>query len=231
PEAKSPYPALSATVQAMLGAGTPTTLLDAACASSLYALDLGAQALRARAADLAYVGGVFSVGPGNRVLFAQFGGLSTTGSHALDRRADGVVFGEGAAVLGLRRLDDALARGEKIHAIVRATGLASDGPSVSVNVPKAAGQVAAMTAAYESSGLSPQSVQYVEAHATATPVGDATEVEALRAVFGRRDATQPRIKLGSVKSLLGHTGWLAGAASLIKIIQSFAHDTFPPHFG
>jgi 3-oxoacyl-(acyl-carrier-protein) synthase/NAD(P)-dependent dehydrogenase (short-subunit alcohol dehydrogenase family) len=215
----------------MLGTETPIVLLDAACASSLFALDLGVQSLRAREADLVYVGGVFTVGPCNSVLFAQFGGLSATGSHALDRRADGVVFGEGAAILGIRRLDDALARGEKVLAVVRATGLSSDGPSVSVNVPKSAGQVAAMRAAYETSGVDQQSIQYVEAHATATPVGDATEFEALASVFGGRDPRLPRIKLGSVKSLLGHTGWLAGAASLIKVIQSFEHNVIPPHFG
>jgi acyl transferase domain-containing protein/acyl-CoA thioesterase FadM len=231
PEQRSPYPALRQVVQAMLGADVSTILLDAACASSLYALNLGVQALRAHETDLAYVGGVFSAGPGTTTLFAQFGGLSATGSHAFDRLADGVVFGDGAAVLGIRRLGDAIARGEPILAVVRATGISSDGHSVSVNVPRSAGQIDAMQAAYRSAGIDPQSVHYVEAHATATPVGDATEFEALAAVYGGRDPSLPRIRLGSVKSLLGHTGWAAGAASMIKVIQSLAHEVLPPHHG
>jgi acyl transferase domain-containing protein/acyl-CoA thioesterase FadM len=231
PEQLSPYPALSHVVQTMLGADVPTILLDAACASSLYALNLGVQALQSHEADLAYVGGVFSSGPGNTTLFAQFGGLSATGSHAFDRAADGVVFGEGAAVLGIRRLSDALARGDTVLAVVRASGVSSDGHSVSVNVPRSAGQIGAMQAAYRSAGIDPQSVHYVEAHATATPVGDATEFEALAAVYHGRDPSLPRIRLGSIKSLLGHTGWLAGASSMIKVIQSLRHEVLPPHHG
>jgi 3-oxoacyl-(acyl-carrier-protein) synthase/NAD(P)-dependent dehydrogenase (short-subunit alcohol dehydrogenase family) len=231
PEERGPFPTYSAIVWRMLGARVQTILLDAACASSLYALDLGVQALRAGEADLAYVGGVFAPGPSSSALFAQFGGLSTTGSHALDHGADGVVFGEGAAILGLRRLSDAIARGETVHAVVSASGLSSDGHSVAVNVPRAEGQLKAMKAAYRASGIDPESIQYVEAHATATPVGDATEFKALSAVFGDRDRSLPRIKLGSVKSLLGHTGWLAGAASVIKVVQSLKQATLPPHHG
>ncbi|HEX3860338.1 MAG TPA: SDR family NAD(P)-dependent oxidoreductase [Stellaceae bacterium] len=231
PEACGPFPAYSAIVRRMLDARVQTILLDAACASSLYALDLGVQALRSHEADLAYVGGVFAPGPSSSALFAQFGGLSTTGSHALDQRADGVVFGEGAAILGLRRLSDAIARGETIHAVVTASALASDGHSVAVNVPRAEGQIKAMKAAYQASGIDHHSVQYVEAHATATPVGDATEFKALNTVFGDRAPSLPRIKLGSVKSLLGHTGWLAGTTSVIKVVQSLKHGVLPPHHG
>ncbi|MGE5150753.1 MAG: beta-ketoacyl synthase N-terminal-like domain-containing protein, partial [Rhodospirillaceae bacterium] len=231
PEAAGPYPTMSAIVGPMLGESVQTVMLDAACASSLYALDLGVQALRAGEADLVYAGGVFAPGPSGSALFSQFGGLSTTGSHALDKSADGVVFGEGAAILGLRRLSDAVARGETIHAVVTASALSSDGHSVAINVPRAEGQRKAMEAAYRASGIDPQSVQCVEAHATATPVGDATEFKALTAVYGGRDASLPRIKLGSVKSLLGHTGWLAGAASVIKVIESMKRGVLPPHHG
>jgi len=125
-----------------------------------------------------------------------------------------------------------IARGETVHAIVSATGLFQRrSHSVAVNVPRADGQVKAMKAAYRSSGIDSQSIQYVEAHATATPVGDATEFKALTAVFGDRDRSLPRIKLGSVKSLLGHTGWLAGAASVIKVVQSLKQGILPPHHG
>jgi len=229
PEQVGPYPAYRSIVQPMIGTQVQTVLLDAACASSLYALDLGVKALRAGEADLAYVGGVFAPGPSSSALFAQFGGLSTTGSHALDQRADGVVFGEGAAILGLRRLSDALARGETVHAVITASGLSSDGHSVAVNVPRAEGQIKAMQAAYLASGIDPQSIQCVEAHATATPVGDATEIKALTTVFAGRDPSLPRIKLASIKSLLGHTGWLAGAASVIKLVLSLQHRVLPPH--
>src|SRR6185437_3416449 len=100
-----------------------------------------------------------------------------------------------------------------------------------INVPRAEGQRKAMEAAYRASGIDPQSVECIEAHATATPVGDATEFKALTAVFGDRDRSLPPIRLSSVKSLLGHTGWLAGAASVIKVVQSLKHEVLPPHNG
>lgn len=212
----------------LLGEGARTYVVDSACSSSLYALDLGVKALRDGEADLVVAGGVFAPGPANNALFAQFRGLTPNASRPLDEAADGVVFGDGAAAVVLKRLPDALAAGDKVLGVIRGMGLSSDGKSPAINVPQSAGQSLAIRRAYAASGVAPATVQVIEAHATATPVGDAVEVRALADVFSPRPESLPRIRLGSVKSLIGHTGWVSGVASLIKILQAFAHRTIPP---
>ncbi|NVI97158.1 SDR family NAD(P)-dependent oxidoreductase [Myxococcus sp. AM009] len=220
----APHPTLQAVVTDVVGQGVATTLLDAACASSLYAMALGMKAIERGDADLILAGGVFSPGPGNSCLFSQFNGLSATGSRPFDARADGVIFGEGAGVVGLMRLKDAVAAGHRVHAVIRGAGLSSDGRSSSANVPRSEGQVAAMEACYSGAQVDPASVQYVEAHGTATPAGDATELKSIARVFGGK---RSGVQLASVKALIGHVGWAAGAASVIKLCKAMEHRTFP----
>ncbi|MCP3057830.1 SDR family oxidoreductase [Myxococcus sp. K38C18041901] len=220
----APHPTLQAVVTDVVGRGVSTVLLDAACASSLYAIALGMKTLQRGEADLVLAGGVFSPGPGNNCLFSQFNGLSATGSRPFDASADGVIFGEGAGVVGLMRLSDALARGLPVRAIIRGTGLSSDGRSSSANVPRVEGQVAAMTACYAAADVDPASIQYLEAHGTATPAGDATELKSIGRVFTGKRAG---IQLASVKALIGHVGWAAGAASVIKLCKALEHRLFP----
>ncbi|MBN9687070.1 MULTISPECIES: type I polyketide synthase [unclassified Corallococcus] len=225
----APHPTLQTVVTDVVGPSVSTVLLDAACASSLYAIALGMKALERREADLVLAGGVFSPGPGNSCLFSQFKGLSATGSRPFDERADGVIFGEGAGVVGLMHLEDAVSAGLKVHAVIRGAGLSSDGRSSSANVPRADGQVAAMEACYAAAGVEPASIQYIEAHGTATPAGDTTELQSIGRVFsGKRKGLQ----LASVKALIGHVGWAAGAASVIKLCKALEHRSFPPqsHF-
>ncbi|RKH63695.1 type I polyketide synthase [Corallococcus llansteffanensis] len=226
----APHPTLQAVVTDVVGPGVSTMLLDAACASSLYAIALGKKALERGEADLVLAGGVFSPGPGNSCLFSQFKGLSATGSRPFDERADGVIFGEGAGVVGLMRLEDAVAAGLPVHAVIRGAGLSSDGRSSSANVPRADGQVAAMEACYSAARVDPGSIQYIEAHGTATPAGDTTELQSIGRVFGGKRAD---FQLASVKALIGHVGWAAGAASVIKLCKALEHRRFPPqsHFG
>jgi acyl transferase domain-containing protein len=211
----------------LLGGGVPTYVVDAACSSSLYSIDLGLTALRSGEADMVVAGGVFAAGPANNTLFAQFRGLTPHASRPLDAAADGVVFGDGAAVVVLQRLPEALAAGARVLGVIRAIGLSSDGRSASVNVPQSAGQSLAIRRAYAASGLSLDTVQLVEAHATATPVGDAVEFRSLAEVFAARSGGLPRVQLGSVKALIGHTGWVSGVASLIKVLKAFAARTIP----
>lgn len=227
PEEIGPFPSYRRLVDRMLGSATHLALIDAACASSLYTIDLGMRLLGTGQTDIAYAGGVFSAGSANRALFAQFGGLSATGSRPFDAAADGVIFGEGAAILVLKRLEDAIADGDVVHGIIRSVGLSSDGRAPSVNVPRSAGQSLAVRNAY-TDDLPIGSVQYVEAHATATPVGDATEFTSLSEAFGAAPRTQGPVALGSVKALIGHTGWLAGTASVIKVCMALAARTLPP---
>jgi len=200
--------------------------VDAACASSIYAVIMGMQALRNRDLDLALCGGVFAPGPANSCLFSQFGGLSATGSRPFDASADGVVFGEGAAILALKRLDQAIRDGDTIHGVLRGYGMSSDGKSASVALPKSRGQFLAIERAYRGSGVAKSSIQAVEAHATATPVGDAVEYGALQQAFAGEPGKNKRA-LGSLKALLGHTGWVAGAASIIKMTLALEHRQIP----
>lgn len=214
PDARAPSRALSAAVADVLGPGIRTTVLDAACASSLFATVLGTRLLAEHQADVVVAGGVFSPGPGNSCLFAQFRGLSDTASRPFDRDASGVIFGEGAAVVVLKRLADAMRDADPIAAVVRGAGLSSDGRSPSANVPQKVGQVMAMRRAYERSGIAPATIQFVEAHGTATAKGDETEIESVSEVFSGKASP---LWIGSVKAQIGHTGWAAGAASIIKL--------------
>lgn len=224
----APHTSYSAVAERFIGEGAKVICVDAACASSLYAIDIGIGALLKGECDIAFCGGVFAPGPGNLVLFSQFRGLSATGSRPLDASADGVVFGEGAALLILKRLPDAIAAGDRIHAVIRGCGLSNDGKSPSVAVPRRHGQVIALQRAYRSTSIPPESIQYIEAHATATPVGDTEEFKALREVFINTGDRRAHIELGSVKALIGHTGWLAGAVSVIKMAEAMNAKLIPP---
>jgi 3-oxoacyl-(acyl-carrier-protein) synthase/acyl-CoA thioesterase FadM/NAD(P)-dependent dehydrogenase (short-subunit alcohol dehydrogenase family) len=211
--------------RAALGPDTSVTVVDAACASSLFAVDLAARLLPG--CDVVIAGGAFAPGLSNNCLFAQFRGLSPTGSRPLDPSADGVVFGEGAAFVALKRLDRAAADGDRILGVLRGTGLSCDGRGASVSKPSAEGQELALRRAYTAAGIDPARVQYVEAHATGTSVGDATELTALTRFF--KSASE--VTLGSVKSQLGHTGWAAGAASLVKVLIALNRERLPAQHG
>jgi acyl transferase domain-containing protein/NAD(P)-dependent dehydrogenase (short-subunit alcohol dehydrogenase family)/acyl-CoA thioesterase FadM len=221
----SPWPLYCAVGERVVGAGVRVLAFDAACASSLYAIASGVRSLRRGECDLALAGGVFTPGAPNASLFAQFRGLSAKGSRPFDARADGVVFGEGAGLLALKRLPDALAAKDRVYAIVRGFACASDGKSPSVMEPREAGQILALRRAYQASGVDPATVQLLEAHATATPVGDAVEVKAAAQLLrGSGEA----VALGSLKANIGHTGWAAGVASVIKVVGAFSSRAIPP---
>jgi acyl transferase domain-containing protein/NAD(P)-dependent dehydrogenase (short-subunit alcohol dehydrogenase family)/acyl-CoA thioesterase FadM len=222
-----PHAALRRLARETFGAEATSLCVDAACASSLYALDIAARWLYGGHERLVFAGGAFAPGWSNSCLFAQFNGLSRSGSLPLDARADGVVFGEGAAFVALRRLSDALEHGDRIWGVLRGIGLSSDGHSASPSAPRAGGQVLALERAYTASGVDPRTVQYVEAHATGTPVGDATELEALHGFFSARGAAPGSIRVGSVKSQISHVGWAAGVASLAKVLAALHARELP----
>src|SRR5262249_22763578 len=209
----------------IFGPGASAVAIDAACASSLYAIQLGMEWLRDNKTDVAICGGTYAPGPANGCLFAQFGGLSAKASRPFDKAADGVVFCPGSAVVALKRLPDALRDKDRIEAVIRGCGTSSDGRGASVTEPKKEGQVLAMRRAYAAAGVDPDTLQYVEAHATATRVGDAVEFGALSEVFGQH---HDKVAIGSIKAIIGHTGWTAGAASVIKVCRALQHETIPP---
>jgi acyl transferase domain-containing protein/NAD(P)-dependent dehydrogenase (short-subunit alcohol dehydrogenase family) len=228
-ERLSQHKIYEAVVEKVAGSRFPTYVVDTACSSSLYSVYFGIKGLQDDECDLVFAGGVFAPGPANNTLFAQFKGLAQEQSRPFDAGAEGVVFGDGAGIVVLKRLPDALRDGDRIHGVIRGIGLSSDGRSPSINVPQAKGQSIAMRSAYQIAALDIQTIQYVEAHATATIVGDAVEFNALKDVMERAPES-PRIELGSVKALIGHTGWVAGVASMIKVCKAFEARTIPRQY-
>jgi acyl transferase domain-containing protein/phosphopantetheinyl transferase (holo-ACP synthase) len=204
----------------------PAYTVDAACASSLVAVDQACAELALGRCDLVIAGGVhlchdvtfWSV-------FSQLGALSRRQQiRPFDRGADGLLIGEGAGVVVLKRLTDALADDNRIYAVIRGTGVASDGRESSLMKPRVAGQVLALERAWAAAGLDPRSVGLIEAHGTATPAGDEAELRTLARVFG----TDTEACLGSVKSMVGHTMPAAGIAGLIKAALAIYHGVQLP---
>ena len=203
------------------------TALDAACASSLYAIDLACAALADGRADMVLTGAVSCIDP--LIYFLGFSGLmaiSSSGqSRPFDEMADGLLPCMGAAFVVLKRLEDAMAAQDRILGVVRAVGLANDGRAGGFLFPAKRGQVAAMQRAYERCGLSPQEVSLLEFHATGTPVGDPVEIESCKEVFGGAR----EIAIGSLKSNLGHSITVAGLAGLLKVLGALEHRILPPN--
>ncbi|WP_081438231.1 type I polyketide synthase [Pseudofrankia asymbiotica] len=211
----------------------PAYTVDAACASSLIAVDAGIRELRLGRADTMLVGGAHIVHePTFWSTFAMLRALSPSQQiRPFDRTADGVLIGEGVGLLMLRRLSDALRAGDRVYALVRGTGIASDGRTSSLMATASAGQTLAVRRAWADAGLDPRApgaVGLIEAHGTATPNGDAAELATLGEVFGPLDPAARLIGVGSVKSMIGHTMPAAGAAGLIKAALALHHRTLPP---
>ena len=212
-----------------LGLGGDRFCLDAACASSLFAVDLAVDALRAGRLDAVLVGGVSR--PDSlytQMGFSQLLAVSPTGRCSpFDQKSDGLVVGEGAGVLVLKRLSDALAHGDRIRAVVRSVGLSNDVEG-SLLAPSREGQLRAMHGAYRAAGWRPRDVDLVECHATGTPVGDAVEFASLQALWAEEDAPATRCVIGSAKSNTGHLLTGAGAVGLLKTVLAMEHETLPP---
>lgn len=221
----TPHAAVQEVFDRLIRPGLKVVLIDAACASSLYAAAIGMRALEANETDAVVAGGVFCPGPGNSCLFSQFLGTTATGLRPFDATADGTVFSEGSAVVTLRRAEDAERQGLPMIAVLRGAGLSSDGRSSSANFPQTRGQILSLERCYESYGLDPATVNGVEAHGTSTPVGDATEIETLRQFY--EDHTEQPLPVHSLKGLLGHGGWTAGTASLIAAGEYLRRGEFP----
>ena len=211
-----------------LGGGSWT--LDAACASSLYALKFAMEELRAGRADAMLAGGVSR--PESlytQMGFAQLRALSPSGAPSpFDAAADGLVVGEGAGMFVLKRLSDALRDGDRIRGVLTAGGLSND-VGGSLLAPNTVGQLRAMRAAYKEAGISPSQVDFVECHATGTPTGDPVEIASLKALWGERGWTPGQCAIGSVKSNVGHLLTAAGSAGLMKVLLAFERETIPPN--
>ena len=209
-----------------LGVGGPAFALDAACASSLYAIKLACDRLHDRDADLMLAGAV------NRSddLFIHMGfsalqALSRSGrSRPFHADADGLLPAEGCVVFALKRLEDALADGDTVHGVIRGVALSNDGRRGGVLAPDSAGQVRCMAEAWRMAGLDPTDVGLLECHATGTPVGDKVELGSMAQVFGGGSD----IAIGSIKSNMGHPITVAGAAGLLKVLGAMRAGVRPP---
>ncbi|RDI68047.1 SDR family oxidoreductase [Nocardia pseudobrasiliensis] len=205
----------------LLPADTEMMMIDTACSSSLYAVDLGLEGLLAGRYDIAVCGGAFAVGPRGSVLFAKLQGLSERGEvRSFDKSSDGVLFSDGAAAVVLKTLRRARADGDRILGVVKAFGASSDGKGKAIYAPSAAGQELAIRRA-RTGETAPD---WVVAHATGTPAGDAAEFASLRATMS---GSEP-VRVTSNKSVIGHTGWAAGTTSLIQVLLGFERELIPP---
>ncbi len=205
----------------------PSFTVDTACSSSLVALHQACEALRGGTVPMALVGGVnLLLAPQNFVGFCAASMLSPRGRcHAFDARADGYVRAEGGAMLVLKPLRAALADGDAIHAVVRGTGVNSDGRTNGFSLPNPAAQAALLRQVYGRFGIDPDELDYVEAHGTGTPAGDPIEAAALGEVLGRR-RFRP-LPIGSVKTNIGHLEAASGMAGLLKAVLAFRAGRVP----
>ncbi|MBN1518349.1 type I polyketide synthase [Candidatus Sumerlaeota bacterium] len=212
-----------------LGLGAGSMALDAACASSLYAIKLSMDELQSNRADAMLAGGLSR--PDSlytQMGFSQLRAISPHGRCSpFDEKGDGLVVGEGAGIFVLKRLDDALRDGDRIYATLHGAGLSND-IGGSLLAPIQEGQLRALRAAYEQAGWRPADVDLIECHATGTPVGDAVEFGSLCALWEAEQAKPGQCVIGSVKSNIGHCLTAAGSAALMKTLLALRHETLPP---
>lgn len=204
--------------------------VDAACASSLAAIDLACQELVLGKSDMVLAGGAdLHNGINDYLMFSSTHALSRKGRCAtFDSEADGIALGEGIAILVLKRYEDAINDGDRIYSVIKGVGGSSDGKALGLTAPRKVGQVRALERAYTQAGISAAAVGLVEAHGTGTVVGDKTELSALTNLFSRSGALPGQTHLGSVKTQIGHTKCAAGLAGLIKASLAVYHGVKPP---
>jgi acyl transferase domain-containing protein/acyl-CoA synthetase (AMP-forming)/AMP-acid ligase II/acyl carrier protein len=211
----------------------PSMAIDTACSSSLVAVHLACRSLWSGESVLALAGGAnLILSPMVTVNFTKSGFMAPDGRcKAFDARANGYVRGEGAGIVVLKPLSQALAGNDSIYAVIRATAVNQDGRSNGLTAPNPQAQEAVLKQAYERCGISPALVQYVEAHGTGTLLGDPIEARALGNVLSE-GRTEPYCAIGSVKTNIGHLEAAAGIAGLIKVALSLKHRELPPslHF-
>lgn len=212
-----------------LGLGGGSLTLDAACSSSLYAIKLACDELQSGRSDVMLTGGISR--PDSlytQIGFTQLQALSPSGKCApFDKKADGLVVGEGTGFVVLKRLDDALRDGNTIQGLIHGIGLSND-IGGNLLAPDSEGQVRAMESAYRSSGWSPFDIDLIECHGAGTPVGDMIELSSIHSLWGDEGWSEQQCAIGSVKSMIGHLLTAAGAAGLIKTLLALKNKILPP---
>jgi acyl transferase domain-containing protein len=226
--------AVAGRVAYVLGLEGPAVAVDTACSSSLVAVHQALQALERGEIDLALAGGVnLILGPWSTIAACRARMLAPDGrSKAFDARADGFARGEGCGVVVLKRLGEARQAGDRVLAVIRGSAVNQDGRSSGLTVPNGAAQGRVLRAALARAGVEAAAVSYVEVHGTGTSLGDPIEVQALAEVYGAGRREQEKLRIGSVKTNLGHLEAAAGVAGLIKVVLALTHGEIPPslHF-
>ncbi len=212
-----------------LGARGPSLLVNTACSSSLVAVHLAVQSIRAGECDSALVGGVsLMLARDTTHALERLGALAPDGqSKAFDARADGYGRGEGAGLIVLKPLHQALADGNPIYGVIKGSAVNHDGFTNGLTAPSGPAQESLLRNVYRRAGIAPSDVDYVEAHGTGTALGDPIEASALGAVLGVGRALDRRLPIGSVKSVIGHLEPAAGIAGLIKVLLAMRHRMLP----
>ncbi|MGD9633264.1 MAG: SDR family NAD(P)-dependent oxidoreductase [Pirellulales bacterium] len=212
----------------------PSAAVDTACSSSSLAIHFAAESLRRGESDAALAGGVNMIlTPETTIAFSKARMLSPEGKcRPFDAGANGYVRGEGCGLVLVKRLADAERDGDKILAVLRATSVNQDGRTSGISAPSGQSQIACIRAALKQAGLTPDHVNYIEAHGTGTPLGDPIEMQALGEIFRSSDASAPPVHVSSVKANVGHMETVSGVAGLIKVVLMMEHDAIVPqtHF-
>lgn len=209
----------------------PAMTVQTACSTALTAVSQGCNALRSGQADMVLAGGVSVTFPTKRPYAYLPEGMASADGHCrtFDAEASGTVFGDGAGLVVLRRLDDALADGDEVIAVIRGVGINNDGADkAGYAAPSIRAQAGAIEAAQKAAGITPREVGYIEVHGTATPLGDPIEFTALQTVFDAGTDERQFCALGSAKTNIGHLDIAAGAAGLIKAALVLKHGKIPP---
>jgi acyl transferase domain-containing protein/phosphopantetheinyl transferase (holo-ACP synthase) len=221
---------LAGRIAQRLGFKGRNLLLDAACASSLIAVETAVRDLRTGACDVALAGGIHI--NSFACFYQMFCALTALSPNQeirpFDQAADGTILGEGIGAVVLKRYSEALENNDRIYAIIRGVGSSSDGHGTSLLAPSHEGESLAIQRAFEDAGVSTKSIGLIEAHGTGTPAGDAAELQAVKETYGADTTSSGWIALGSVKSMIGHTQAASGMAGLIKAALSLYHRVLPP---
>lgn len=213
----------------------PSVNVQTACSTSLVAIHLACQSLLSLECDMALAGGVTIELPHGQGYIYEEGEILSPDGHCrpFDAASQGTVFGSGAGVVVLRRLDEAIKAGDTIHAVIKGSAINNDGSGkMNYLAPSVDGQAKAIAEALTIADAPASSISYVEAHGTGTPIGDPIEVQALTQAFRATSQRSGYCGLGSVKSNIGHLDTAAGVASFIKVVQALKHQQLPPtlHF-
>jgi amino acid adenylation domain-containing protein len=209
----------------------PSINVSTACSTSLVAIIQAYQGLLSRQCDLALAGGISIMPPQNQGYLYQEGSIFTPDGHCrpFDANAQGTSFNNGAGIVVLKRLKDAIADGDRIYTVIKGVGINNDGADkVSFTAPSIKGQMGAILQAQQEAGVDPETIAYIEAHGTATALGDPIEVEALTQAFRTKTSATQFCGIGSIKSNLGHLTAAAGVAGFIKTVLALYHRQIPP---